>query len=180
MDLINKIQIYRDKRHFKSTSYNILDAKYYRDLCPVMSRHMNIRVTSRVTRSLARGQTRTHYKHALRLVFQTGGYLIQGDEITHIQSKKIINISEYKYRSIIHSAYAKKDAVLKTHLRNLIIPAKLETFAEVYNGQFFKKIRLRNIHAGFRLGALVMTRKILKHGKAGKGATQGSKHVELK
>ena len=177
---------YRSKRKFSRKSQNKFDDKYYRDECPVLSHHMGPNATSRVKRSLARGETRTNYKHALRLVFANGQYELTREGVLLFRRNpknppQIIEINGYPQKQLILNAYHRRHKPLKTHSRNLIIPWGLgSVILHVYNGKFFQQIRIRNHNHQGRLGELVPTRQRVKHGKAGKGATQGTKHVELK
>lgn len=65
---------------------------------------------------------------------------------------------------------------IRTHLRDLIIVPKLVGLKiSVYNGKSFMDILLTKEMIGHRLGEFAMSRRPVKHGAAGIGATKSSK-----
>ena len=173
------IKKYRIKRKFSKRSLNTENDKYYRDECPLLSLHVGGNLTSRAKRSLARGENRTSYKHAIRMVLATEKYLLSGEKI--ICGKESYDISKYPHKNIIINAFKRIKKPIKTMFRNMVIPGDIENVkVSVYNGKTYKQVKIKELNYGKRLGEMVPTRVILKHGKAGKGATQGSKHVQLK
>jgi small subunit ribosomal protein S19 len=65
---------------------------------------------------------------------------------------------------------------IRTHLRDLVIVPKLVGFTiGIYSGKSFEDITISHDMIGHRLGEFVPTRKPVKHGAAGIGATKSSK-----
>ena len=81
MSELEKIKKYRAKRKFLKESTCKLNKKYYRDECPILSMHIDGHLTASTRRSLARGETRSAYKHLLRLVISSGIYQIDGETL---------------------------------------------------------------------------------------------------
>jgi small subunit ribosomal protein S19 len=70
---------------------------------------------------------------------------------------------------------------IRTHKRDLIIiPAMIDMKISVYNGQKFIPILIIPEMLGHRLGEFALTRAKINHGKAGVGATKGTKHKSKK
>jgi len=73
------------------------------------------------------------------------------------------------------------DGVVRTHLRDMIIlPEMVDRKISVYNGREFVSITIQPEMLGHYLGEFASTRKMVKHGSAGVGATRSSKFVPLK
>ena len=72
----------------------------------------------------------------------------------------------------------KKDAkgkLIKTHSRALVIvPALVGMTIGVYNGKEFVQIKVTETMLGHRLGEFSPTRKTVRHGSSGVGATKSS------
>ena len=65
---------------------------------------------------------------------------------------------------------------VKTHKRDLIIVPKMVGMKiQVYNGRNFMPVEITEETLGHRLGEFAPTRGKVKHGKAGVGATKGTK-----
>ncbi len=65
---------------------------------------------------------------------------------------------------------------IKTHLRDIVIVPKLVGMTiGIYNGKTFEDVMIKVNMIGHRLGEFALTRKKVNHGKAGIGATKGSK-----
>lgn len=76
---------------------------------------------------------------------------------------------------------AAKPKVLKTHLRDMIVtPEMIGMTISCYNGKQFIPIEVKHNMLGMYLGEFAQTYKMVKHGKAGIGATRGSSSVSLK
>ena len=74
-----------------------------------------------------------------------------------------------------------KTKAIKTHLRDLIIVPKLVGMTiHIYNGQKFVPVRIIEEMVGHRLGEFALTRKGVKHGAAGVGATKSSAALSVK
>ncbi|MCF7910596.1 30S ribosomal protein S19 [Candidatus Pacearchaeota archaeon] len=75
----------------------------------------------------------------------------------------------------------KKNKPVKTHNRDLVItPQMIGMKIFVYNGKEFKPVEITGEMLGHKFGEFSTTRAIIKHGKAGVGATKGSKHKSKK
>lgn len=86
--------------------------------------------------------------------------------------EKFINRSKAKI--------SRKKAV-KTHDRYLVVvPQMVEMKILVYNGHTFVPIEVVGSMLGHKLGEFAPTRARIKHGKAGVGATKGSKSQSKK
>ncbi|ELR23207.1 ribosomal protein S19, putative, partial [Acanthamoeba castellanii str. Neff] len=74
-----------------------------------------------------------------------------------------------------------KPAVVKTHLRNMIIvPEMIGSIVGVYNGKVFNAVEIKPEMIGHYLGEFSITYKPVKHGKPGIGATHSSRFIPLK
>jgi len=70
---------------------------------------------------------------------------------------------------------------IRTHLRDtVIVPQMLGLKFGVYNGKEFVVVEVKPEMLGHYLGEFAMTRKKLKHGKAGIGATRSSTAIARK
>ena len=76
---------------------------------------------------------------------------------------------------------AAKPKIVKTHLRSMVIvPDMIGMTISCHNGKVFIPIEVRHNMLGMPLGEFAQTYKMVKHGKAGVGATRGSSSVSLK
>ncbi|KAJ1919435.1 ribosomal protein S15 [Tieghemiomyces parasiticus] len=74
-----------------------------------------------------------------------------------------------------------KPAVVKTHLRNMIIvPEMIGSVVGVYNGKTFNQVEIKPEMTGHYLGEFSITYKPVKHGRPGIGATHSSRFIPLK
>jgi small subunit ribosomal protein S19 len=65
--------------------------------------------------------------------------------------------------------------------RNIIItPEFVGKTLLIYNGQKYSRLEIKPELCGHYIGEFVLTRKIVKHGKLGKGATKSSKYTPIK
>ena len=65
---------------------------------------------------------------------------------------------------------------VKTHYRDLVIvPQLVGMKLQIYNGQKFLPVEVTGEMLGHRFGEFAPTRARTKHGKAGVGATKGTK-----
>jgi small subunit ribosomal protein S19 len=70
---------------------------------------------------------------------------------------------------------------IKTHNRNIIIvPEMIGMIIGVYNGKVFEDVRVGSEMIGHRLGEFSLTRRHVKHGSAGIGATRSSASRSVK
>ncbi|KAI9351166.1 ribosomal protein S15e [Zopfochytrium polystomum] len=69
-----------------------------------------------------------------------------------------------------------KPAVVKTHLRNMIIvPEMIGSIIGVYNGKTFNQVEIKAEMVGHYLAEFSITYKPVKHGRPGIGATHSSR-----
>merc|ERR1712137_74912 len=74
-----------------------------------------------------------------------------------------------------------KPAVVKTHLRNMIIlPDMIGSIVGVHNGKTFNQVEIKPEMIGHYLGEFSMTYKPVRHGRPGIGATHSSRFIPLK
>ena len=74
-----------------------------------------------------------------------------------------------------------KKKMIRTHLRDMIITPHLIGMAiGVYNGKEFALVRVSEEMIGHRLGEFALTRKPIKHGAPGIGATKSSASMSVK
>eukprot|EP01130_Rhizamoeba_saxonica_P000579 TRINITY_DN10546_c0_g1_i1.p1 TRINITY_DN10546_c0_g1~~TRINITY_DN10546_c0_g1_i1.p1 ORF type:complete len:155 (-),score=37.71 TRINITY_DN10546_c0_g1_i1:105-539(-) len=86
-----------------------------------------------------------------------------------------------KLRKAKREAGSEKPALVRTHLRNLIIvPEMIGSVVGVHNGAFYTTVEIRSEMIGHYLGEFAITYKPVKHGRPGIGATASSRFVPLK
>ncbi|RLI49023.1 MAG: 30S ribosomal protein S19 [Candidatus Thorarchaeota archaeon] len=74
-----------------------------------------------------------------------------------------------------------KDAVVKTHCRDMVIlPEMVDLTVAVHNGKEFVRFKILPQMIGHVLGEFSITCKQVKHGNPGIGATKSSQYVPLK
>ncbi len=74
-----------------------------------------------------------------------------------------------------------KEKLIKTHSREIVIvPQMVGWTIGVYNGSEFQQVKITQEMLGHRLGEFAMTRKTVKHGAAGVGATKSSAALSVK
>ena len=74
-----------------------------------------------------------------------------------------------------------KNKSIRTHKRDIIIVPKMVGMKiSVYNGQNFIPFEVTGEMLGHKLGEFALTRTRVKHGKAGVGATKGTKSKSKK
>ena len=74
-----------------------------------------------------------------------------------------------------------RSKAIRTHKRDLIIvPEMVGMKLQIYNGKTFIPIEVTSEMLGHRFGEFSPTRGRIKHGKAGMGATKGSKSKSKK
>lgn len=82
-------------------------------------------------------------------------------------------IEEFISRS---KAEENKKGVIRTHQRDIVVvPEMVGMKIHVYNGQVFMAVNIVGEMLGHKLGEFALTRARIKHGKAGVGATKGTK-----
>ena len=83
-----------------------------------------------------------------------------------------------KIEEFVSRAKAKENrkGVIRTHQRDLVVvPEMVGMKINVYNGQNFVAVIIVGEMLGHKLGEFAPTRARIKHGKAGVGATKGTK-----
>lgn len=74
-----------------------------------------------------------------------------------------------------------RNKIPKTHTREMVIvPAFVGWTIGVYNGKEFTQVKVNEDMLGHRLGEFSPTRRVVKHGAAGVGATKGSASLSVK
>lgn len=72
--------------------------------------------------------------------------------------------------------YQSKKRKIRTHLRDIVIvPQLVGVTIYIYNGKTFNEVLITAKMIGHRLGEFSLTRNKVSHGKAGVGATKGSR-----
>jgi small subunit ribosomal protein S19 len=74
-----------------------------------------------------------------------------------------------------------KGKIIRTHLRDIVIvPEMIGLIIYVYNGKGFVAVKILPEMLGHRLGEFSLTRKQVKHGAPGVGATRSSAALSVK
>ena len=74
-----------------------------------------------------------------------------------------------------------KPKAVRTHLRNcVVIPEMVGSVIECYGGKAWNPVEIKAEMIGHYLGEFSLTYKLVRHGKAGVGATHSSKFTSLK
>lgn len=74
-----------------------------------------------------------------------------------------------------------QNKIPKTHNRAMVIvPAFVGMTVGVHNGKEFAQVKVTHEMIGHRFGEFSLTRRIVKHGAAGVGATKGSSSLSVK
>lgn len=80
-----------------------------------------------------------------------------------------------KFANDAKAKIAKKKNIRTHHRKIVIVPEMVGMRIYVYNGRAFIPVDVTIEMLGHRLGEFAITRARIKHGKAGMGATKGSK-----
>lgn len=84
-------------------------------------------------------------------------------------------------KSVAEATGEDKPAVVRTHLRNMIIvPEMIGGIVGIHNGKVFNQVEIKPEMVGHYLGEFSITYKLVAHGRPGVGATGSSKFVPLK
>lgn len=74
-----------------------------------------------------------------------------------------------------------RPAVVRTHLRSMVVlPEFVDNVIGIYNGKEYVEIQIKPEMIGHVLADFSMSKKIVKHSKAGVGATRSSSATSLK
>ena len=69
---------------------------------------------------------------------------------------------------------------IETHVRDMVvIPEMVGIILRIYNGKEFIIVTITEDMLGHRLGEFALTRRNVKHGAAGVGATRGTAHQSV-
>ena len=86
-----------------------------------------------------------------------------------------------KARESVQGQEGVKPPVVKTHLRHMVIlPEFVGNVVGIYNGKEFIEVQIKPEMVGHVLADFSMPKKIVKHSKAGVGATRSSSATSLK
>ena len=99
------------------------------------------------------------------------------------KERRFVLRNSQKIDEFINRAVKKinKNKSIKTHRRDLIfVPKMVGWKVHIYNGQKFIPVQVTGETLGHRFGELSPSRQRITHGKAGVGATKGSKHKSKK
>ena len=118
-----------------------------------------------------------------------GHTLEELQKMSNEQLSKVLNASARRflkkglkdqYKDLLNKIKTKTKPV-KTHLRNMVIlPEMVGKTVQVHNGKEFTPIEIKPKMISHRLGEFVDTRKRIKHGAPGVGATRSSMFVPIK
>ncbi|MFH1125722.1 MAG: 30S ribosomal protein S19 [Candidatus Altiarchaeota archaeon] len=96
---------------------------------------------------------------------------------TEMQKKLLAAVK--KNRKIVDSGGRQES--IKTHCRDLpILPEMVGLIIGIYNGKDYLSVEIKPEMIGEVLGEFALTRKIVKHGSPGVGATRSSLFVPIK
>lgn len=74
-----------------------------------------------------------------------------------------------------------KPAVVKTHLRNMIIlPEMVGSNIAIFNGKVFNLVEVKADMIGYYLGEFSISYRPVRHGRPGIGSTNSSRFIPLK
>ena len=97
-----------------------------------------------------------------------------------VKHVKLINKLK-KARDSVQGQEGVKPPVVKTHLREMVIlPEFVDNIVGIYNGKEFLEVQIKPEMVGHVLADFSMPKKIVKHSKAGVGATRSSSATSLK
>jgi len=95
---------------------------------------------------------------------------------THRRKKLLEDI-----RRAVEAAEQGKKIVVRTHVRDMpILPEMVGATVGIYNGKEFIEVEIKPQMIGHLLGEFAPTRKVVRHGSPGIGATRSSLYVPLK
>ncbi|KAJ1410678.1 putative 40S ribosomal protein S15 [Ochromonadaceae sp. CCMP2298] len=79
------------------------------------------------------------------------------------------------------SGPTERPAIIKTHLRNMIIvPEMIGSSVAVYNGKVFNIVDIKADMVGYYLGEFSITYRPVRHGRPGIGGNNASRFIPLK
>ncbi|GES76740.1 40S ribosomal protein S15-like [Rhizophagus clarus] len=99
-----------------------------------------------------------------------------------VDLEQLLDLNSENLMELVHSrARQEKPAVVKTHLRDMIIvPEMIGSIVGVYNGKTFNQVEIKPEMIGHYLAEFSISYKPVKHGRPGIGATHSSRFIPLK
>lgn len=86
-----------------------------------------------------------------------------------------------KAREEVEGVAGARPPVVKTHLRSMVIlPEFVDNVIGIYNGKEFVEVQIKPEMIGHVLADFSMAKRVVKHSKAGVGATRSSSATSLK
>lgn len=97
------------------------------------------------------------------------------------RSLRELSTSQKKLLQKIKKVNEGAEIRIKTHSRDMVIlPEMVGLTIEVHNGKAFHRVEIKPEMLGHYLGEFALTRKRVRHGSPGMGATRSSLYVPLK
>ena len=125
--------------------------------------------TKKSKEQLYRGQTLTDLKEMD--VREVAKFLPSGSRRSILRHFDVVE--NFVKRCEVKLAKKKK---IKTHQRDIVIvPRMVGMTVGIYNGKAFEEVLITVEMIGHRLGEFALSRKVVKHGAAGIGATKSSR-----
>merc|ERR1711955_9558 len=104
------------------------------------------------------------------------------DQLLDMSMDQLLEMMSSRVRRRFRRGLKRKHmALLKTHLRNMVIvPEMVGSVVGVYNGKVFNSVEVKPEMIGHHLGEFSICYKPVKHGRPGIGATHSSRFIPLK
>lgn len=107
------------------------------------------------------------------------------EELQHMETEEFVELLPSRERRTFKRSFneskqqllekLEKKGKIKTHEREMIVlPQMIDKVVGVHNGKEFVEVHIQPEMIGMRLGQLALTRKMVKHGGPGVGATKSS------
>merc|ERR1711870_122792 len=99
------------------------------------------------------------------------------DQLLDMSNEQLMELFPCRMRRKFNRGLKRKPmAVVKTHLRNMVImPEMTGSIVGVYNGKTFNQVEIKPEMIGHYLGEFSITYKPVKHGRPGIGVTHSSR-----
>ncbi|HME87122.1 MAG TPA: 30S ribosomal protein S19 [Candidatus Nanoarchaeia archaeon] len=113
------------------------------------------------------------------------------DEVKKLSTQEFVALIPSNQRRKFKRGFTEKELKLlaeirsgknniETHCRDmLILPEMVGMTVKVHNGKEFFPIMITEDMLGHRFGEFALTRRTVRHGSAGVGATRGSMHASV-
>merc|ERR1711933_246628 len=103
------------------------------------------------------------------------------DQLLDMNNEQLMGLFVCRIRRKFSRGLKRKPmAVVKTHLRNMVIvPEMTGSIVGVYNGKVFTQVEVKPEMIGHYLGEFSISYKPVKHGRPGIGATHSSRFIPL-